>query len=127
MIKTIFFDIDDTLYDHQHHISSGIAYLRKEYDFLRKYSQRELEALGQRILEEVHCELLSGSITLEESRLKRWQRFLSYCNDPEYVKRTPEVIKGYTRAYYEVERAIPGAAELLHELKTKFSIGVISN
>src|SRR5947208_12469391 len=122
MIKAIFFDIDDTLYDHSYHVSSAIAALQSEYEFLGLYSQEYLVELSQSILEEVHILLLQGTVTPEESRRIRWQRFLRECKDARSEERAPEVAQKYASFYYRAERTTPSSIPLLQELKKKYAL-----
>jgi HAD superfamily hydrolase (TIGR01549 family) len=125
MIKTIFFDVDDTLYDHAYHISAGVTKLHQSYSFLREYSLDHLIDLSHKLLEEAHLLLLEGKISYEESRKLRWQRFLDECGGGDFD--ITEIANIYSTAYYAAERATPGSIELLKSLKSKYTLGVISN
>lgn len=126
-VKVVFFDLDDTLYDHSYHVSSAIRALRNEYPFLRGYSVEHLQQLSHRLLEEVHTQLLAGEISLQDSRRIRWQRFLDECHDPERNHDPLTISSSYLKAYYASERVVPGALNLLSELKKDYTIGIISN
>ena len=124
--KVVFFDVDDTLYDHSHHIHSGISALQEEYLFLQEYSLDYLKELSHTLLEEVHLRLLKGEISLGDARRIRWRKFLEKFNqtanyDPHEFSAT------YVKAYYGSERTVPGAVELLEVLKKEYTIGIISN
>jgi putative hydrolase of the HAD superfamily len=128
MIKTIFFDIDDTLYDHSYHISSAISHIRAIYPLLQNYSEEYLRDLSHSLLEEVHIQLLEGKISVEESRQLRWEKFLTICGDKNPKEDAMEIANIYLDAYYKSERPIPGAIELLNTLRQQgYQIGVISN
>src|SRR5437660_12576145 len=113
MIRTIFFDIDDTLYDHSYHISSAISVIRSQYPLLQNFSHEFLTDLSHQLLEEVHTQLMDGKITLEESRQIRWEKFLAECGDDDSNKNAMDVARSYLHAYYSHERPTPGSIELL--------------
>jgi HAD superfamily hydrolase (TIGR01549 family) len=123
--KVVFFDVDDTLYDHGYHIHQAISALREEYSFLQEYSVEYLKGLSHQFLEEVHERLLHGEISVEESREIRWQKFLDTVKEKNMDAIT--LANFYSKSYYNAERAVPGAIELLRSLKQGYKIGVISN
>ena len=125
-LKVIYFDVDDTLYDHSYHIHSGISALRETYPFLKEYSLEFIIELSHRLLEETHLRLLKGEISLSDARRIRWRKFLEVFHmDDKYDPH--EFSSHYVQAYYAAERTVPGAIELLEALKKDFSIGIISN
>ena len=125
-VKVVFFDLDDTLYDHSYHIESAIAALRAKHDFLHDYPLKQVTQLSYELLEEVHTRLLNGEISLEDARRIRWQKFLEEFGQEDNFDPTT-FGAFYLKAYYESERVVPGTIELLKTLKKDFSIGIISN
>lgn len=125
-LKVVFFDLDDTLYDHTYHIRSAITALRHKYSFLQTFTVDYLQQLSHRLLEEVHSRLLNGELTVEESRRIRWQKFLDQSGRQKGID-TMEVADYYLKNYYLSERVVPGSIELLETLRKEYSIGIISN
>ncbi len=125
-IKVVFFDVDDTIYDHSFHIHSGITFLRDQYPFLQAYTVEFLKELSHNLLEEAHARLIKGEISLGEARRLRWQKFLEYFKQD--INYDPvEFSSSYLKRYYESERLIPGTKELLTSLQADFHLGIISN
>jgi len=124
-IKAVFFDVDDTLYDHSYHIHQVMTAVREEFSFLQEFPIEYLKGLSHQFLEEVHERLLRGEITVEESRKLRWQKFIEVTGQPNMDALT--LANFYSNSYYKNERAVPGAIELLQILKGSYTIGIISN
>jgi HAD superfamily hydrolase (TIGR01549 family) len=124
-IKAVFFDVDDTLYDHSYHIHQAMTAVREEFSFLQEFSIEYLKGLSHKFLEEVHERLLRGEITVEESRKIRWQKFIEVTRKPKMD--AMKLANFYSTSYYKNERAVPGAIELLQILKGSYTIGIISN
>ncbi len=125
-VRTVIFDVDDTLYDHSHHIHSGISALRNEHQFLQAYSIEYLKQLSHELLEEAHLKLLAGELSISNARRFRWRKFLEKFNQ-EDIYDVDGFSTSYVKAYYDSERVVPGAIELLQALKKEFSLGIISN
>jgi HAD superfamily hydrolase (TIGR01549 family) len=124
-IKVVFFDVDDTLYDHSYHVHYAISAIREKYSFLQEYSAEHLKELSHQFLEEVHERLLRGEVSIKESRRVRWEKFIEAVG--QHNLDPMSLANFYSRSYYEAERAVPGVIELLETLSQSYKIGVISN
>ena len=109
-IKAIFFDVDDTLYDHSYHIHQAMTAVQEEFSFLQEFPIQYLKSLSHKFLEEVHERLLRGEITVEESRRIRWQKFLETTGHANFDAMI--LANFYSNSYYKNERAVPGDGRL---------------
>ena len=125
-VKVVFFDLDDTLYDHSFHIRTAIDVLRNEHSFLQRHTLDQLTELSHRLLEEVHSQLLRGEISVDDSRRIRWQKFLKEFGQDQAFDPI-DFAESYRNAYYRSERVVPGTFELLENLEHDCLIGIISN
>ena len=126
--KAVFFDLDDTLVDHQHSFRSGLRALQREYPRLEKVSFQTLEDTYIELLEKLHQQVLSGAWSLDEARFERFrQLFLRFGETP-----SPDEISAIVRlqreVYVSTQRPVAGAIPLLEHLRQRsISIVIVTN
>ena len=125
--KAVLFDLDDTLFDHQHCCRRGLAALRQTTESLRSAPLDRLERDYQHWLNELHEYVLLGQLSLEEARVKRLERLLRQYGETPTAQRVLAAEDVYQRAYRSAYRAVPGAIELLEHLKPAVRIAVVTN
>lgn len=129
MLKAVLFDLDDTLYDHRYSSRTALAVLQNALPAaLGSVSLDELEMVNLSILNEIHIEVLSGTIDVETARRKRFSQLLLRYGFTFTEEQLAEVSSVYREAYRQSWRAAIGAVELLTALREKgLKIGIISN
>ncbi|MFZ0831096.1 MAG: HAD family hydrolase [Thermoplasmata archaeon] len=116
-VDTIFFDLDDTLYDHRHARLAGMQALRRAEPALGRLPLAGLDRTYERLLNDIHIVLvLTGKISLDESRWLRMNRFLEEYHIQVSRERTQELIDLRVRTYLRHRRAVPGVPALLRFL-----------
>lgn len=127
MIRTVLFDLDDTLFDHQHSRRCGLRVLQKNYSELDKISLEELEKEHERFLSLNYPNVLDGKQSIGDGTIERIKNLCSIygvtLSDAE-AKVTTEL---YRSAYAANRRAIPGSDKLLEYLSTHVRLGVVTN
>lgn len=73
----VLFDLDDTLFDHDHCSRAALRRVRDEHPALCAVPWEELRVSYSRLLEEIHARLLDGELTLQEARRERFRRLFS--------------------------------------------------
>ena len=129
MLKAVLFDLDDTLYDHRHSSRTALEVLRQQFPaVLGTVPVDELEQVNLAILNEIHIEVLNGTIDADTARRRRFlQLFTQYGFTPS-EEILAEITTYYREAYQQSWRAAEGAVELLRRLRELgLKIGIISN
>lgn len=122
------FDLDDTLFDHQFHRRQALSAVRDRFASLRHVTIAQLEHTHDVHLQRTHRAWLAGELTLEQARTDRLRGMLSDfgCNAGDAEVELAE--QGYRRAYDRDWRTVPGAPELLKQLRgAGIVIAVITN
>ena len=125
--KAVLFDLDDTLFDHRHCCRCGLAALRETTGSLRSVPLDRLERDYQHWLDELHESVLLGQLSLEKARVERFKRLLRQYGERPTAQRVLTVEREYQHTYRRSYRAVPGARELLEQLKPAAHIAVVSN
>jgi HAD superfamily hydrolase (TIGR01549 family) len=127
LIRTVIFDLDDTLFDHQHSRRCGLKVLRKTHSEFNKISLEELEKEHERLLSLDYPNVLDGKQSIVDGTIERIKILCSIygvtLNDGE-ARATTEL---YRSAYATNRQAIPGSDKLLEYLSTHVKVGVITN
>ena len=126
-MRTVLFDLDDTLFDHQHSRRCGLRVLQKHYSELDKVSLEELEKEHETFLSLNYSKVLDGKQSIGDGTIERIKNLCSIygvtLSDAE-AKVTTEL---YTSAYATNRRAIPGSGKLLEYLSSHVRVGVVTN
>lgn len=123
----VLFDLDDTLFDHDHSSRIALWSLREEHAALGKMPWEELRERYSRLLEEIHTRLLDGELTLQEARRERFRRLLSEIGEEATDALVQRVLEDHAVAYRESWRLVAGAEEVLLEVGTRAKVVVVTN
>lgn len=128
-LKAVFFDLDDTLFDHLHSTRQGLQSVCQAYPDLQRRSMEALFADYTRLLDEVHLCVLEGSLTIDEARIERFRRFfLLHRSETTDILAAVEHAANLHRAVYLANRqVVAGVIPLLECLHGKVKIAVVSN
>ena len=127
MIQAVLFDLDDTLFDHRGSAAEAMRSVYGAYDCFRTAVFEDFERRHAGLLEELHSEVLSGRLGIDDARRERFRRlFAQFGGDAREVL-CAEAANQYRRAYVEARRAIDGADKLLAAVRRRAAVGVVSN
>lgn len=128
-IRAVFFDLDDTLFDHLYSTRQGLQAICQAYPDLLQYPIDMLFADYTRLLDEVHLRVLDGSLTQDEARYERFRRFfLLYGSTIEDMPTAITQAARLHRQTYQAHRqVVVGAVPLLEYLHGKITIAVVTN
>lgn len=127
MIKTVFFDLDDTLFDHQYSRRCGFMALKTMHPALLSADIRDMENVHEQLIRANYTKVLDGEISIPDAMT---ERICTMCTrfgatlDPADI---PETVRRYNAAYKKNQRAVPGSRELLARLRTETGTGIITN
>lgn len=127
MIKTILFDLDDTIFDHKFSRLTALSTLKGKHPLISDIALEELEQEHERLLAGNYTKVLDGALTIKDSMIER-----TYLLFEKYdIKLTYNEAVKYTQIYKNVydmnRRAIPKVKELMKHLKMSYNIGIVSN
>jgi putative hydrolase of the HAD superfamily len=126
-IQAVFFDMDDTLFDHHYSSECGLAALHQEHTCFQQTTLAQLVQDHRLHLEELHSEVLAGRRTLESAREERFRRLFAVYEETLAETQAVAVAASYRGVYQANRRLIPGAHALLERLHGQVRIGVITN
>ncbi len=128
LLKAVLFDLDDTLFDHQHCTRSALAALYEQQTAFHVISLKELERQHSERLEHYHLRLLSGEMTLDQARLARFTDLLRRYDEDVTQPVIEQTETLYRTTYAASGRVVPGAVALLERLRAEgLRIGVLTN
>lgn len=127
MLHTVFFDIDDTLFDHFNSMEAAFAHVYHHTPEFHVVPMDHLKKRHKAILEEVHDRyVVPNLLNLHEARKKRFELLLAECgtvNDAVAERLKDE----YRQAFLESRMLLEGTHDLLAKLHGRVQIGVVSN
>jgi len=127
LLKAIFFDLDDTLFDHSYGVFYSMEKMHQDYECLQTRSVAEIVAEHRRLLDLIHIEVLAARLTQDQARVQRMQGLFSFCGATAGEEVAVQAAARHRRRYLEAQRAVPGARELLTRLRASMKIVVVTN
>ena len=128
MIKAIFFDFDETIFDHKHSSVEGLSAIASEYERLLEQSVEWMEEEFWKIIDWNYHLILAKKITTDEARIVRLERLFQTAGVEPPMKDLPRLSELYKAKYLESARSIPGIKEIIIKLKAKgYFLGIITN
>ena len=126
-MRVVLFDLDDTLFDHQHCSRAGLVAVQATYAGRIGRSIDELESAYHMLLEQWHEKVLDGSISIDEARVERFRSLLSGKQIVATDAESQAAARCYRDAYDAAYRPVPGSIELLQRVKAERRIGIVTN
>ena len=126
-MRVILFDLDDTLFDHQHCSRAGLVAVQKTHSGQIAGSIDEVESAYSELLEQWHEKVLDGSMSIDESRIERFRVLLSSEQSVATDNESQAAARCYRDAYDAAYRPVPGSIELLQRIKAAHPIGIVTN
>lgn len=127
MIKTVFFDLDDTLFDHQYSRRCGFDTLKSMHPALSLADIRDMEQFHEQLIWANFEMVLSGELPLADAITERICRVCARFGQPLEPEDIPETVRRYDAAYQKSRRIIPGGRDLLERLRDEVQVGIITN
>lgn len=127
MIRTVFFDLDDTLFDHLYSRRCGFEALRTMHPALSSADIHDMELFHEQLIGENFEKVLSGELPLADAITERICRVCSRFGHPLVPEEVAETVRRYDAAYQENRRIVPGAGDLLERLREEVNVGIITN
>ncbi len=123
----VLFDLDDTLIDFQYSRRHGLRAVQKLLPGLAPVPLEELELVHDEELHANFLHTLGGSLSDAEARIERIAGVCRrYGLEPD-ERTVAEAAVAYAREQQSNVRPVPGVSELLHALRGRVKIGVITN
>ncbi len=125
----IWFDLDDTLYDHTYSVARGLDAICERYPAFRVAPSDELAVLYNQALNAVHTDYLRGDIDFPEMRRRKLKRFGNAIQLPDEMIPTIENFhRIYDVEYLANRRATPGSVEILEQLRdSSIDMAILTN
>lgn len=127
-LKAIFFDLDDTLFDHRHSSQAGLLAVKGQFDCFQQVPFAEFEHQHRELLERYHLNVLKGTMTLDDARLERFRQLFLLYGEAVAQSTMQQTVDLYRKAYIGAERQVEGAAALLQRLRGhNLKLAVVTN
>lgn len=126
-VRAVLFDLDDTLFDHWACTRTALRRLQSEFPVFQVWPLAELERRHAALLETLHLEVLAGRMSVDEARLRRFGCLALEAGGEQPGADAAVIALAYRQAYTSSWQPVPGARELLGELRRTVRVGVVTN
>jgi HAD superfamily hydrolase (TIGR01549 family) len=124
----VFFDLDDTLFDHVGTLRTALRAVRLHVPALRRFSLDLLVGRYLGLIEELYPEELAGRLSAIDSRNERFRRLLVEAGVEASRAEAAELSAYYRETYQRARKPTQGARELLRSYRADgIPVGVITN
>lgn len=128
-LKALWFDLDDTLFDHTYCVCRGLDAIREKYPAFGEGPINELAALYNRALNHVYVDYLRGEIDFQEMRRRKLK--ILYASAEIKQENAPpldEFHTVYDAAYRMHRRATPGSVDVIKRFADSgMSMAILTN
>lgn len=127
--KAIFFDMDNTLFDHDHSMRSGLSAVQQEYTFLQRHQLEDLIKTYHLCLKTAYDEYLERKITYQDTEKRKIELFFAKLGfKSPSVNQIIHFLATYKRAYRGTRRATLESVETLVRLReNNYRIAIVTN
>lgn len=124
--KAIFFDLDDTLFDHTRSERTSLRLVYRSLpDHFNGIAENDFVTVYDRINKRLWQDMANGKINGGQLRVARFQITMEQLG---LHHENPELLSSeYLRHYAQQSFALPGARETLDYMKEKYTLGILSN
>lgn len=126
-MRAVLFDLDDTLFDHQHCARASLQALHGRHRCLRERSFEDVAHAHAGLLEELHHEVMLGRLDIDTARRERFRRLFLAVGEEASEALVRDAAAEYRLAYLAARRAMAGAAALLARTRARAKIVILSN
>ncbi len=126
-LRAVFFDLDDTLFDHAGARRAALRAIRPELGLPRTVTLDALDARYQALILEFHPRVLAGELSRGDARSARLAALAAEFGAPLAPDESDRLARTYAAVYKVHRRAAPGARELLARLRKQLTVGIITN
>lgn len=123
--KFIYFDLDDTLLDHQSAEAAGLKDVHDYFDFFKDTKPERLVEVYHKVNSNQWRLYSQAKVSREELQRNRFELTLKELGMDE--SRYEEVGNYYMQAYRNHWRWISGAREAYYEIAEKYPVGILTN
>jgi HAD superfamily hydrolase (TIGR01509 family) len=125
--RCVFFDLDDTLFDHRYCTRQALAGVRRGHRSFQQWTEDELATRHAAVLEELHLQVIAGAIRLDDARRERFRRLFLAAGEAVDEPTVEACAAAYKEDYIRAWRPVPGALALLEQIHRETAVGIISN
>ncbi|PCJ56802.1 MAG: hypothetical protein COA79_17770 [Planctomycetota bacterium] len=128
-LKTVFLDLDETIYDQKYSCEMGLKGVAEKYPEFSSVPLNDLENKYFKDLHHIHLKVMDGDLSEEDAHI---YRFKSINQHYKFSEKSPKdflaMIDIYNEASQSNKRSIPGAIETVAYLKNKgYCVIIITN
>ena len=123
--KFIYFDLDDTLLDHQSAEAGGLKDVYQHFDFFGDVSAEKLIDVYHRVNSKQWSLYSQAKVSREQLQRNRFEQTLQQLNLD--ASRYDEVGRYYMQCYRNHWQWIDGAKEAYYDVAEKYPVGILTN
>lgn len=127
MVAAVLFDLDDTLFDHRRSAGDALRAIHHAFECFRNVPFEEVEQHHSALLEEIHPDVVSARLGIDEARRERFRRLFLQFGVEDAQELSSAAATRYRQRYLEARRAVAGAPALLEAVHRRARIGIVSN